>query len=216
MRKFFTQACDPISCETHTLGALFALIGTILIIAKGMGSETETISLASGVIFGVSMVALYTASSVFHYFDGSEWIKTQLRRWDHAMIYVLIAGSYTPVCLSYMTREIGIPFIKTLWIVAAVGILLKIFWLNAPRTLSTLFYLGMGWSIMLQYHALTGIPAGCLGLIVAGGVAYSIGAIFYILRKPNFSNNFGFHELFHVFILIGSGLHFAAVYFYII
>ena len=216
MKKVFSHACDPISCETHTVGALLAIIGTLLIIAKGLGPQTETIVLASCIIFGLSLIALYTASSALHYFNGSGWIKTQLQRWDHAMIYVLIAGTYTPVCLSYMPQETGVPFITVLWIVAAAGIIMKIFWLHAPRVLSTLFYLAMGWSILLEYHALTAIPPACLLLIAAGGVAYSVGAIIFILKKPNFTQAFGFHELFHVFTLIGSGLHFAAVYFFIL
>ncbi len=216
MKGFFARACDPVSCQTHTLGALLAAVGTIFIVLKGLSPETADLALLSGVIFGLSMVALYSASSVYHYFSGSVSLKEYLRKWDHAMIYVLIAGSYTPVCLNYMEPSVGIPFIRLLWVVAAGGILVKLLWINAPRTLSTLFYLGMGWSILLVGYTLKSIPPGCLFLIAAGGAAYSAGAVIYILKKPNLSQAFGFHEIFHVFILLGSAFHFAAVYCYIL
>ena len=101
---------------------------------------------------------------------------------------------------------------RTLWIL----ILIKLFWINAPRFLSTLFYLLMGWAVIFDFPAFSKIPLGCLALIACGGVSYTIGAIIYILKKPNWFKNFGFHELFHIFVMIGSAFHFVAIFFYVL
>ena len=132
------------------------------------------------------------------------------------MIYVLIAGSYTPICLKFMEGMHGILFVCGVWAVALCGILVKLCWMNAPRALYTGFYLLMGWAIVFDWKALELIPAGAIALLLAGGISYSIGAVFYILKKPNPSPTFGFHELFHVFILLGTFFHFLAVVFYVV
>ena len=120
------------------------------------------------------------------------------------MIYVLIAGSYTPICLKFMEGMHGILFVCGVWAVALCGILVKLCWMNAPRALYTGFYLLMGWAIVFDWKALELIPAGAIALLL------------YILKKPNPSPTFGFHELFHVFILLGTFFHFLAVVFYVV
>ena len=131
------------------------------------------------------------------------------------MIYVLIAGSYTPLCIKFMD-PVKLPvFLGAMWTMAAAGILLKLLWLDAPRWLGTLLYLALGWAIVVDLPAFAAMPAGCLGLVAAGGVCYSLGAVLYMLKWPNLSERWGFHELFHLFILAGSACHFAAVFFFV-
>ena len=171
--------------------------------------------LAGVVLFGLSLVALYSASSIYHYALGAASKVRRLRKLDHAMIYVLIAGSYTPLCVKFMDPAKLPVFLGAMWAMAAAGILLKLLWLDAPRWLGTLLYLALGWAIVVDLPAFAAMPAACLGLVAAGGVCYSLGAVLYMLKWPNLSERWGFHELFHLFILAGSACHFAAVFFFV-
>ncbi|MEG2053740.1 MAG: hemolysin III family protein, partial [Oscillospiraceae bacterium] len=140
----------------------------------------------------------------------------RLRKLDHAMIYVLIAGTYTPIALCFMGKMHGIIFTIVIWSIALLGIVTKLLWFNAPRWLYTSLYLLMGWAIIFDIKVFNGMAAGCIALIAAGGISYSIGAICYICKKPNIGKWFGFHEIFHLFIMLGTLLHFCAVIFYIV
>ena len=131
------------------------------------------------------------------------------------MIYVLIAGSYTPFCVAYMQPGKRELFLGCLWLAAVVGILFKVVWLDAPRWIGTVIYLAMGWSMLIDMPAFAAIPPACLALLAAGGISYSVGAVIYIAKKPNISERWGFHELFHLFILAGSAFHFLAVFFFV-
>ena len=219
MRKLFAKAQDPISCETHALGAVAALGGGLLYLLRGVWTDAAIPAVAAALCFCLSMAALYAASAIYHYYPGtaaSGGVKRVLRKMDHSMIYVLIAGSYTPVCLAFMEQTHALKFLAVIWGLALAGILIKLLWMKAPRALYTGLYLAMGWAIVFDLDALAGIPGGCLALIAAGGVLYSVGAVLYILKKPNFSPDFGFHELFHLFILAGSACHVAAVIGYVL
>ena len=132
------------------------------------------------------------------------------------MIYVLIVGTYTPISLYYLPAGENLLFTGILWVIALVGIIVKLCWMGAPRFLSTLVYLLLGWSVLFDFNSFLSIPTSGLWLIAAGGIAYSIGAVIYIIKKPNLSKYFGFHEIFHLFILLGSFLHVLAVYFYVL
>lgn len=217
MYSYFKNARDPVSCYTHFLGILFSAAATaFLVLLDGLGGNFSARIMVSVLIFGGSMLALYTASTVYHFYNGAVKIQERLRKLDHAMIYVLIAGTYTPICLKFMEGRHGIIFIGTMWLIAVCGIVMKLCWMNAPRALYTAFYLLMGWAIILDWKALQAIPGGAIALLLAGGIAYSIGAVFYIIKKPNISDVFGFHELFHVFILLGTFFHFLTVVFYVV
>lgn len=216
MPNTFQKARDPISSYTHFIGACFSVLGTLFLIACSLFKQSGLITLISSIIFGISLIALYSASSVYHYVKGSDKLLLHLRKLDHAMIYVLIAGTYTPIALHFMTKQKGIIFTVAIWSVAILGILIKLCWLNAPRALYTSLYLIMGWAILFDVNAFKSIPIPCLSLIAAGGISYTIGAVIYILKKPNISNFFGFHEIFHVFVMLGSAFHFLAIYLYII
>ena len=210
MNRLFKKAMDPISSETHFIGACLSLIGLLFMILIGVKNDTSPTVLVSAVIFGVSLIALYSASSIYHYFSGNDKVKTILRKLDHSMIYVLIVGTYTPVVISCMEAPHSYLFLGILWTIAIAGIIVKVLWLNAPRAIATSIYLILGWAVVFDFQSFQGVPMNCLSLIAAGGIAYSIGAFIYIFKKPNILIQFGFHELFHIFVMIGSLLHYFA------
>ena len=217
MFSLFRRARDPISSYTHAIGAAFSAIGAVFMVTYGLLSpHAATTSLIGAVVFGLSMMALYSASAIYHFANSTADRIRRLRKFDHAMIYVLIAGTYTPLSLTFMPQPHGFYFTGILWAVAGVGIVSKLFWVNAPRWLSTSFYLLMGWAIVFDFRAFSGIPAGCLSLIAAGGLLYSIGAFVYIFGRPNISKAWGYHEIFHLFILLGSLMHFLAVVLFVL
>ena len=216
MIQFFSKGREPLNSFTHFLGVLFAVFGASLLLGLTVGINFSFITLASVLIFCLSMFLLYSASSWYHYSNGSTKVLARLRKLDHAMIYVLIAGSYTPICLKYMSGMKGIIFSLVLWLIALIGSVVKLCWMKAPRWLSTAFYLIMGWSIVFDWKSLTLLPAGAVALLLCEGISYSIGAICYIIKKPNLSKLLGFHEIFHIFILLGTLFHFLTVLFYVV
>ena len=209
MHQFFPHAQDPVSCGTHTIGAAAAFAGSFLYLIRAIRVGAPTVALAAAMCFCLSMIALYSASAIYHYYPGdasSGGVKGRLRKMDHSMIYVLIAGSYTPFSLVLLPQPKGTRFCLAIWGVAAAGVLVKLLWMNAPRVLSTLFYLAMGWAVLFAWEDFKAL----------GGVCYSVGAVFYAVKKPNISAQWTFHELFHLLILAGSLFHYLAVYFYVL
>lgn len=217
MFRYFQKAREPMNSYTHFLGMIFSVVATIFMILLDCTKGVVTWqTMTAIVVFGISMLALYTASSVYHYYNGPQKIQDILRKLDHSMIYVLIAGTYTPICVKFMPGNQGLIFSIFIWTFALAGILIKTCWMNAPRWLYTSVYILMGWAIVFDWKALAALPVGAFCLLLAGGLSYTIGAVFYILKKPNLSEKFGFHELFHVCILLGSILHFLTVVLYVI
>ncbi len=217
MSRYFAQrAREPMSSYTHFWGAVASVAATVLMVLRGIFSGASWLLVLGAGLFGLSLIALYTASSVYHFVVAGPRRLLRLRKLDHSMIYVLIAGSYTPICLAYMPQGHGLAFVAGMWGMALAGILIKLLWLDAPRALYTGLYLAMGWAIVLDIPALAAMPAGCFWMILAGGLLYSIGAVLYIIKKPNLSPTFGFHELFHLFILAGSACHILAVLVYVL
>ena len=219
MQKLFAHAQDPVSCWTHAAGAAAALGGGLWLLLRGLRLHTPGVALGAALCFCASMVALYTASAVYHYYPGdvtSGGVKKLLRKMDHGMIYVLIAGSYTPFCLVLLPQPKGRNFCLILWGVALAGILAKLLWINAPRVLSTAVYLVMGWAVVFLAGDFAALGQPCLTLVALGGVCYSVGAVFYAVRRPNLSAEWTFHEIFHLLILAGSLFHYLAVYFYVV
>lgn len=214
----FKKARDPISSFTHFIGAVYSLLFTFILIIRGIFSNSSIPSIVSVVIFGLSAVALYSSSSIYHFFnrDDKHPTKIRLRKLDHAMIYVLIVGSYTPFLVEYLVSPKNYIFVFVLWVIALIGIVAKIFWLNAPRWLSTVFYLILGWSILFDVNAFASMDKGCLYLVALGGLSYTIGAFVYIFKRPNWFSSFDFHDLFHIFVMIGTLFHFVALYFYVL
>ena len=219
MRKLFTHAQDPVSCWTHAAGAAAALCGGLWLLLRGLRTHATGLALGAALCFCGSMVALYAASAIYHYYPGnasSGGVKRLLRKMDHGMIYVLIAGSYTPFCVVLLPQPKGTRFCLILWGVALAGVLAKMLWINAPRMLSTAVYLIMGWSVVFVARDFAALGQPCLTLVAIGGICYSVGAVFYAVKKPNISAEWTFHELFHLLILAGSFFHYLAVYFYVV
>lgn len=163
-------------------------------------------------IFGTSMILLYTSSALYHMFKTTDGITLHLHKLDHSMIYVLIAGTYTPYCLLALEGIYQTALLYGIWGIAIIGIVVKLLWFNAPRWLSTVFYLLMGWIAVFTINRMD-ITEEALFWTVAGGIAYSVGAVIYIFKKPNpWPPHFGFHEIWHVFVLMGTFSHFWAVY----
>lgn len=215
--KKFMSAREPLSSFTHFIGACLAVIATVFLISKCIYMEnTAGATVAGVVVFGLSMIALYSTSSVYHFVNVPSEILVRLRKLDHSMIYVLIAGTYTPIVIGFMEPRRAAVFMAAIWGVAAIGILVKVCWLDAPRWLYTSLYLLMGWAIIFDFNFLKQLPGGALVLIALGGIMYSVGAGFYIAKKPNFNSYFGFHEIFHIFVILGTVFQFSAIYVYTI
>lgn len=206
---------DPGSAITHFIGMLMAIFAAIpLLIQAGM--EPNRIYLISLTIYAVSMVLLYAASTTYHTFDISPKVNTLLKKFDHMMIFVLIAGSYTPICLLVLEPETGLSLLALVWGIALVGILVKAFWVYCPKWFSSVLYIGMGWTCVLAFgQILNGLTPAEFGWLLAGGIVYTIGGIIYALKLPVFNaihKNFGSHEIFHLFVMGGSACHFVVMY----
>lgn len=200
---------EPFNGFSHLAGAVLSVLGLIFLIRCALNYGTARY-LVSFIIFGSSLILLYSASALYHLVQISDKVTTVLRYIDHMMIYVLIAGTYTPICLISLQGIKGTILLVSIWVMAAAGIIVTGFWLDAPRYLSTLIYAIMGWLVIVALPNL--IPAITLpGFVwlLAGGVLYSIGAVIYGLKRPNLPNKLlGFHEIFHLFILAGSFCHY--------
>ena len=219
MSSFFRQAQDPVSCATHAWGAVAAFFGGMVLLLRALWADVGMGTLAAAMVFAFSLMALYSASAMYHYCPGtvcSGGVKCRLRKLDHSMIYVLIAGSYTPFAMVLMPQPKGSRFCLILWAVAAAGVLGKLFWINAPRAFSTVLYLAMGWALLFVAGDFAAVGLPCMALVAAGGLCYSVGAVFYLLKKPNLSPDWTFHELFHLLILAGSAFHFLAVFLFVL
>ena len=207
---------DPISGLTHFIGIILSIIGTIVLLTRS--SEPFTVyHAASFFIFGFSMILLYTISTLYHWLPLSEKNLIIVRKIDHIMIFVFIAASYTPVCLITLRESWGWVIFGIVWGLTIAGFFLKLFWINAPRFLYTSIYLVMGWIIVAAILPLSKVMSsqGLLWLAL-GGVFYSSGAVIYAMKKPDpLPNIFGFHEIFHLFIMAGSFCIFWMIYKYV-
>lgn len=216
MIKYFQNARDYISSFSHFLGVIMGMVLLIAYIIKGIYDNSSLLTIIGSIIFALSIILLYAASSYYHHISKNSLHFNLFRKLDHSMIYILIAGSYTPVCLKFLEINHAITFLAIIWAIAFTGIIIKFCWLNSPRILYTLLYLMMGWAVIFDFKSFTIMPSNCLFLITIGGIAYTIGGIIYIIKKPNLTNDFGFHELFHIFILIGTLFHGIACLIYMV
>lgn len=207
---------EPVNALTHLFGAVLSLIGTIILLSNST-LFVNPMAIASILIFGLSLVMLYTTSGIYHLVYTTDAILLKLKKLDHSMIFILIAGSYTPFCLLALDGFWQWSIISVVWTLAIVGILLKIFWIQMPRYLSTGLYIGMGWIAVFALKPLyASLSSGGFFFLILGGVMYTIGGIIYGTKKPNFSPNFGFHEIFHIFVMLGSFCHYWAVFKYVL
>ena len=207
---------EPVSGLTHLAGVLLALIALGVLLAKASGAGRVDQFVAFG-IFGCSLIALYGASALYHLLPASPAAVARLRRLDHMAIFILIAGTYTPICLLALEGGWRAVLLCLVWTLALCGVVLKLLWMDAPRWLSVGLYLAMGWLAVIAASAiLKAVPLGGIAWILAGGLVYSAGALIYGLKRPNpVPGVFGFHELWHLFVMAGSACHFWAILQYI-
>lgn len=207
---------EPVSGLTHLAGVLLALIGLGVLLVRASGAGRVDQFVAFGV-FGCSLVALYGASALYHLLPVSPAAVARLRRLDHVTIFILIAGTYTPICVLALEGGWGAGLLGLVWTLALCGIVLKVLWMDAPRWLSVGLYLAMGWLAVIAASAIfRAVPSGGIAWILGGGLVYSAGAVIYGLKWPNLIPGvFGFHELWHLFVLAGSACHFWAMLRYI-
>ena len=213
-----TYLREPINGFTHLAGAILSFIGLLALVIKTALQGPSAVALTAVIIFGISMILLYSASATYHLVVSTEKVISYLRRIDHAMIFLLIAGSYTPFCLIALKGTAGWVLFSVIIAIAIVGISFKLIWFNCPRWLSTGIYVLMGWlAIFLIGPLKKALSPQGLELLIIGGVFYTIGAIIYA-TKPNFlkSKYLGFHEIFHIFIMFGTLTHFLCVFKYVL
>ena len=198
------------SSVTHGIGAILSLAGftALVIYASRYGSTKHVVGCA---IFGATLVFLYTASTLYHSVRSAR-LKHILRVIDHSCIYLLIAGTYTPFTLVTLEGPVGWSLFYIVWGLAAAGIVFQIFFVHRFKLMATLAYIGMGWLIIFALKPLVNaMPTGGLILVAAGGLAYTLGAVFYLLKKMPFN-----HAVWHVFVVAGSTFHYFAVIRYVV
>ena len=218
MKKRSFSIKDPGSAITHFIALILALLGIAPLLLKA-AREPDMLHVISMAVFILSMVLLYAASTIYHTLDNNEKVNRRLRKLDHMMIFILIAGSYTPVCLIALHGRTGTLLCAAVWAAAIFGILVKAFWINCPKWFSSLIYIAMGWLCVFAFNPIFhSLSRPAFGWLLAGGIIYTVGGIIYALKLPIFNNrhkNFGSHEIFHLFVMAGSFCHFIVMYFFV-
>lgn len=208
---------EPGSALTHFIAMMATLIAASpLLIKAAFSSQSCLIAMT---IFVISMIALYGASATYHSVNLSGKALRVFRKIDHMMIFVLIAGSYTPVCMIILDKSMGYRLLALVWGIAIFGILIKSIWITCPKWFSSLLYISMGWIVLLVFGELwSTLPRAAFLWLLAGGIIYTIGGIIYALKLSVFNGKhkyFGSHEIFHLFVMGGSLCHFIFMYFYV-
>ncbi|OPY59631.1 MAG: hemolysin-III related [Pelotomaculum sp. PtaU1.Bin035] len=206
---------EPASAWTHFITFIGAIVGLVFLVIVTRNNVSKLITMT---VYGISIILLYGASSLYH------WVKTTpqknliFKKLDHVAIYLLIAGSYTPVFFYGLTGTWKWTMIIAVWVLAITGILLKMWFILAPRYISASFYVTLGWIALVPIlQLLNNLPIGAIVLMIAGGVVYTMGAVIYATKCFDFfPNRFGFHEIFHLFIIAGSIIHFIMMVQYIV
>ncbi len=207
---------EPVNSLTHWGGASLALIGLIALLIVGWGTPVKIISL---LVYGISLLRhqfaffLFSASATYHMVQVKEKTLEIFRKVDHAAIYCLIAGTYTPFCVNAFSGFWKWGMLSIIWSLALIGIIVKIFYIRAPRWLNAGIYLVMGWLCLAAIgQMLAVLPVWVISWLIAGGIVYTLGAIVYITKIFNFIPGvFGFHEMWHIFVMLAAAAHFVAV-----
>ena len=209
---------DPASAFTHFIGMLMALFAALPLLLKA-SRNPEPVHLVSLGICIASMFLLYLASTLFHTLNLSPKVNRFLKKMDHLMIFVLIAGSYTPVCLIALRGVQGFTLLALVWGIAIVGIVVKMLWINCPKWFSSVLYIAMGWLCVLSFSQIVAALSGpAFWWLLVGGIIYTVGGVIYALKLPFFNARhpfFGTHEIFHLFVMGGSLCHFILMYNYL-
>ncbi len=208
---------EPLNTLTHFIGIILSVAALITLMITAIMKKSP-VSLVGGVVFGISLILLYSASTIYHGYNGSEKVILRLKKLDHAMIFVLIAGTYTPICLIALRGPLGYGLLIGIWSLALIGMVTKVIFIHMPRWLSAGMYLFMGWiSVAFIYPLSKTLPTNGFLWLIIGGLFYTVGAIFYATKSEKIKlGSFGFHEIFHLFILAGSAAHFILIQRYLI
>lgn len=207
------KAKDPISWLTHFIGLILAIISTPLILGKAIYHNIGLTFTISIIIFMLNMMILYAASSIYHYFNISEKINLILKRIDHCSIFLLIAGTYTPVCVIALNNINGYAMLIAVWVLALAGIIFKLCWVTCPKWVSSIMYIGLGWLVIFNLKTvISSLTLAQFTWLLIGGLFYTIGGVIYALKPKIFKKEeltgFGNHELFHIFVMLGTFCHF--------
>lgn len=212
------QIKDPGSAITHFIGMMMALFAMVPLMIRA-ASNPDRVHVISLGIFIVSMILLYAASTTYHSFNLSKKTNRILKKLDHCMIFVLIAGTYTPICTIVLQGRTGYLLCALVWGIAILGIILKCCWINCPKWFSSLLYIAMGWTCVLAFtQIINSLPHTAFLWLLAGGIIYTAGGVIYALKLPIFNAKhrwFGSHEIFHLFVMGGSACHFVVMYFFV-
>jgi hemolysin III len=212
---------DLVSGLTHCVGAALSLVGLVLLIVFSAiyGTAYHVVSFT---IFGVGLFLLYLFSTLYHWLNISEKGITVFRKFDHIMIYILIAASYTPICLVPLRGPWGWSLFGIIWGLAILGTILSAVWIKAPRIITTSIYIIMGWAVVIATYPLIKVFSEADKLysllwLLIGGILYTIGGIIYALKRPKKKIcGFGFHEIFHIFVMLGSACHYVFILRYVL
>lgn len=209
---------DPGSALTHFIAMILTILAAVPLIVKAARASGSFSAIAMSV-FIVSMILLYAASTIYHTLDISEHVNKMLRKIDHMMIFILIAGTYTPVCLIVLGNPVGYRLLALVWFIAIVGIVINALWINCPKWFSSMIYIAMGWVCLTAIKTIiASLTPGAFYWLLAGGIIYTIGGIIYALKLPLFNarfKNFGSHEIFHLFVMGGSFCHYIVMFQYV-
>lgn len=217
-KKMTKHLREPINGLTHLTGAILSLFGLIALIVKVASENGKLIDYVAIVGFGVSMILLYSASATYHSVISSDSVIKILKKVDHSMIFILIAGSYAPLCLIALQNSVGHTLFAAVAIAAVIGIIFKIAWVTCPKWVSSVIYIGIGWFAIFAIYPLSKVlaPTGVF-LLVLGGVMYTIGGVIYALKSKKIRiGSFGGHEIFHIFIMLGTLCHFFCIFSYVL
>ncbi|MDF2538083.1 MAG: hypothetical protein K0S76_1104 [Herbinix sp.] len=212
------KAKDPGSAITHFIGTLMALFAALPLLIKA-AAKPSSVHIISLSVFILSMILLYVASTLYHTLNINLKINRRLKKFDHMMIYVLIAGTYTPICLIALGGTTGITLLILIWTLAIIGLFVTSIWVNCPKWFSSVVYIAMGWTCVLAFtQIINSLSAAGFAWLLAGGVIYTLGGVIYALKLPIFNGKhkyFGSHEIFHLFVMGGSLCHFILMYHYV-
>lgn len=214
MKNLYKSMRTPGSTISHGIALLLIIIFGLPLIIRGYNSSI--LSFTTLIIFVASMILLYLASTLYHWLDLGDKGNKSLKKFDHICISLLIAGSYTPICALVLPRVNGIAILSIIWTLAIIGIVIKLFWVFCPKWFSSILYIAMGWVCIFVipqlFNSLSSVAFNCL---VYGGIAYTIGGVIYGLKLPVFDRihkDFGSHEIFHIFVMIGSTFHYLVMW----
>ena len=210
---------DPGSAITHGIAFLLAAVGAAPLLIRSSEWSDHIHIVALGV-FILTMMLLYAASTLYHSVDSTAKVNRRLKKLDHMMIFILIAGSYTPICLLVLGGRTGLILLAIVWAFAIAGILIKAFWVFCPKWVSSVLYIGMGWTCVLAFtQLLNSLSPAAFVWLLAGGIIYTVGGVIYALKLPIFNSKhkyFGSHEIFHLFVMAGSACHFVVMYAFVL